>query len=108
MSARAATRAIAGGGELPHRDAQSTRRVVDVEVVGEHRLRLAFDDGVSGELDASNWDWRAVFEPLRDPAYFARVELDDELGSIRWPSGADIAPETLHLRLARERDDASA
>jgi hypothetical protein len=83
-------------------------RIVDVEVVGEHRRRLAFDDGVSGELDASNWDWRGVFEPLSDPAYFARVELDDELGSIRWPSGADIAPETLHLWLARERDDASA
>ena len=83
-------------------------RIVDVEVVGEHRLRLAFDDGVSGELDASNWGWRGVFEPLSDPAYFARVELDDELGSIRWPSGADIAPETLHLWLARERDDASA
>ena len=83
-------------------------RIVDVEVVGEHRLRLAFDDGMRGELDASNWDWRGVFEPLSDPAYFARVELDDELGSIRWPSGADIAPETLHLWLARERDDASA
>ena len=63
---------------------------------------------MSGELDASNWDWRGVFEPLSDPAYFARVELDDELGSIRWPSGADIAPETLHLWLACERDHASA
>jgi hypothetical protein len=31
-------------------------RIVEVEVVGQHRLRLAFDDGVSGELDASNWD----------------------------------------------------
>ena len=48
-----------------------------------------------------------MFEPLSDPAYFARVELDDGLGSIRCPSGADIAPETLHLWLARERDDAS-
>jgi hypothetical protein len=51
-----------------------------------------FDDGVSGELDASSWDWRGVFEPLSDPAYFARVELDNELGSIRWPNGADVAP----------------
>jgi hypothetical protein len=38
-----------------------------------------------------------VFEPLRDPVYFARVELDAELGTISWPNGADVAPETLHL-----------
>ncbi len=83
-------------------------RIVEVEVVGEHRLRVAFDDGVGGEVDASGWEWRGVFEPLRDPAYFARVELDHELGSISWPNGADIAPETLHLWLVRGRDNVSA
>ena len=69
---------------------------------------MAFDDGVSGEVDAADWDWRRVFEPLRDPAYFARVELDHELGSISWPKGADIAPETLHFWLVRGRDNVSA
>jgi hypothetical protein len=83
-------------------------RIVEVEVVGEHRLRLAFEDGVNGEIDASSWDWSGVFEPLRDPAYFARVELDDELGTISWPNGADVAPETLHLWIARGRQNVSA
>ena len=83
-------------------------RIVDVEVVGEHRLRLAFEDGVSGELDASNWDWSGVFKPLRDPAYFARVELDEELGTISWPNGADVAPETLHLWIVSGRQNVSA
>lgn len=70
--------------------------VTHVEVTGDHRLRLAFDDGASGEIDASGWEWRGVFEPLRDPAFFARVELDEQLGTIVWPNGADVAPETLH------------
>jgi hypothetical protein len=83
-------------------------RIVEVEVVGEHRLRLTFDDGVSGELDASTWDWRGVFEPLSDPAFFARVELDLELGTISWPNGADVAPETLHFWVAQGRDNVSA
>jgi Protein of unknown function (DUF2442) len=70
--------------------------VTAVEVVGDHRLRLRFEDGADGEVDLSEWEWRGVFEPLADPDYFRQVELDHELGTIVWPNGADIAPETLH------------
>jgi hypothetical protein len=42
-----------------------------------------------------------VFAPLADPQYFAKVRLDEELGTIVWPNGADIAPDTLH-RLAAD------
>ena len=83
-------------------------RVIHVEVVGEHRLRIVFDDGASGEIDASRWTWRGVFEPLRDPSYFARVELDDELGTIIWPNGADVAPETLHLWIVEQGERITA
>ena len=74
--------------ELPHVNA--------VEVVGDHRLRLTFDDGAEGEVDLSDWEWRGIFEPLADPAYFRQVALDTELGTIVWPNGVDFAPETLH------------
>jgi hypothetical protein len=40
--------------------------------------------------------WGGVFAPLADPFYFAQVRADDELGTIIWPNGADIAPENLH------------
>lgn len=74
--------------------------VTRVEVVGHHRLRLGFEDGLEGELDFAGRDWHGVFEPLSDPSYFRRVELDPELGTIVWPNGADIAPETLHNRVS--------
>ena len=70
--------------------------VTRVEVVGDHRLRLGFEDGVEGDVDFSEREWRGVFQPLQDPSYFERVRLDRELGTIVWPNGADIAPETLH------------
>lgn len=73
--------------------------VIRVEVVGDHRLHLGFEDGAEGEIDFSGRKWRGVFEPLRDPGYFGRVQLDRELGTIVWPNGADIAPETLHARV---------
>ncbi|MGB6000271.1 MAG: DUF2442 domain-containing protein [Thermoanaerobaculia bacterium] len=39
-----------------------------------------------------------VFEPLRDPDYFAQVSID-EFGVICWPNGADLAPDALYRRL---------
>jgi hypothetical protein len=59
-------------------------------------VRLRFEDGAEGDVDLSNSRWHGVFEPLADPDYFGQVALDEELGTIVWPNGADIAPETLH------------
>jgi hypothetical protein len=70
--------------------------VTVVDVVDDHRLLLTFEDGTIGEVDMSGWDWRGVWAPLSDPAYFRQVAVDVELGTIVWPNGADIAPETLH------------
>ncbi len=77
--------------------------VTQVEVVDDHCLRLAFEDGAEGEVDFSNREWRGVLRPLRDAGYFKKVMLDRELGTIVWPNGADIAPETLHSWVLAER-----
>ncbi len=82
--------------------------VTDLAVIRDHRVRLTFEDGAQGEVDFSHWSWRGVFEPLRDPAYFREVQLDDELGTIVWPNGADIATETLHAWVLNGREPAAA
>ena len=76
--------------------------VIRVEVLDEHRLWLAFDDGVEGVVDiASLVTFDGVFAPLRDPVVFAQVRVDDELGTIVWPNGADLDPSVLHERIAK-------
>jgi hypothetical protein len=35
-------------------------------------------------------------EPLQDPAYFAKVRVDPELGTVVWPNGYDLDPDVLH------------
>jgi hypothetical protein len=68
--------------------------VVRAQYQGGHRIRLAFDDGAQGTVNFRRWLKGPVFEPLRDPDYFRRFHLDG--GTVVWPNGADIAPETLY------------
>ena len=75
--------------------------VAGVAVVGNYRLRLIFDDGTIGDVDFSEDEWPGVFEPLRDPSYFALVRVDSEAGTIVWPDGLDMAPEPLYEQARR-------
>ena len=70
--------------------------ITGVEVIGNYRLRLTFEDGTVGDVDFTERDWSGVFEPLRDRDFFARVAVDPEAGTITWPGGLDMALEPLY------------
>ena len=76
------------------------QKVVKVEVLEGCRLSVTFDDGVAGIVDLSERLFGPVFEPLKDPAYFRCVGID-EFGAVCWPNGADLAPDALHARLRK-------
>jgi len=67
--------------------------ITNVAVIGDHRLRLSFEDGTVGDVAFEQREWRGVFEPLADPNVFAQVRVD--MGTITWPNGLDMAPEPL-------------
>ena len=74
--------------------------IVAAKALGNYRLHLRFEDGVEGVLDlAPQLSFRGVFEPLRDPAYFALVRVDPESGTVAWPNGADLDPDVLYGRI---------
>jgi hypothetical protein len=69
--------------------------VTGVAVIGDHRLRLLFEDGTVGDVSFGDDEWTGVFEPLRDQARFAKVTV--EHGTVVWPDdGLDMAPEPLY------------
>jgi hypothetical protein len=79
-------------------------RVTSVELIGVYTLRLTFDDGTVGDVSFADRDWTGVFKPLRDPANFARVKVDDEFATIEWPEhGLDMAPEPLYEEARRHQ-----
>ena len=69
-------------------------QVVRAEYRGGHRVHLVFSDGREKTVDFTPWLTGPVFEPLKDEQYFRRFFL--EAGTIGWPNGADVAPETLY------------
>jgi hypothetical protein len=69
---------------------------ISVVVVRPYVLLVTFDDGVVREVDMEPVLWGPVFEPLKDPAFFAQAFIDPELGTVVWPNGADVAPEFLY------------
>ena len=70
--------------------------VTTMRVTNDHRLALRFRDGLVAELDFAariSSQSGPIVEPLRDPAFFAFVTLED--GVLTWPNGYDIDPLTL-------------
>ena len=72
--------------------------VVAVRPLDDHQLEVTFDDGVSGVIGLNDRLFGPVFEPLRDPAFFRQVSVD-EFGVVCWPNGADLAPDALYDRI---------
>jgi hypothetical protein len=71
---------------LPH--------VVAAHYVSGYRIDILFNTGVRKTVDFSRWLKGPVFEPLRNREAFRKFYIDG--GTICWPNGADIAPETLY------------
>ena len=70
-------------------------------MIGDHSLRLLFEDGTVGDISFDDGEWTGVFEPLRDPTEFAKVFVDPQFGTIAWPNGLDMAPERLYQAARR-------
>ena len=68
-----------------------------VRCVDDRRIELTFDDGATGVVDIGQaTKYEGIFAPLEEPEYFRLVRVDDELGTICWPNGADFDPDVLY------------
>ena len=76
-----------------------TPDITQVEVVRHGVLRLTFADSLSGEVDVLERMRGPVFEDARTPEGFSKAKADAETGTVVWPGGADLAPDTLYERI---------
>ena len=69
-------------------------RVAAVTVQEHGVLQVRFQDGVEGRVVIRPSFMYGVFEPLRDPALFARADV--VRGAVTWPGELDLAPDALY------------
>jgi hypothetical protein len=73
-------------------------RVISANPLDDFKIEVEFSDGTHGVISMKDRLLGPVFEPLKDPNFFARLTID-EFGVICWPNGADIAPDALYEKL---------
>lgn len=76
-----------------------TPDITEVAVVRHGVLRLTFADGLVGVVDVLARMRGPVFDQACCPEGFAKVAVDRETGTVTWPGGADLAPDTLYERV---------
>ena len=67
--------------------------VVSVKADDEYQLELAFEDGLTRTFDMRPLLDKKPFTRLKDKNVFKEAQV--AYGTVVWPGGLDIAPETL-------------
>jgi len=76
-----------------------TPDISEARAVSHGVLAITFADGLQGEVEVLKRMRGPVFEAARTSEGFARVAVDSETGTVTWPGGADLAPDTLYERV---------
>ena len=76
-----------------------TPDITHASVVRHGVLELTFADGLSGVVEVLPRMWGPVFQRARTEEGFAEAYVDTETGTVAWPGGADLAPDTLYERV---------
>lgn len=70
-------------------------RVIAVTPLENQVLLLQFGNGEQRRLDVLPYLAYVVFERLREPAFFALAHADH--GTVGWPGGIDLDPDSVYL-----------
>ena len=71
-------------------------RVADVTPLANYRLALTFKNGERGVFDCTEYLDSGVFKELKNERYFRMVQVWKEAGTIHWPNGQDLCPDSLY------------
>jgi hypothetical protein len=69
--------------------------IIGVEVLGELKVKLTFEDNVTLPVDLTPLFHGPVFEQIINEGLFGQVRVDARSGTITWPNGVEPDPWVL-------------
>lgn len=72
--------------------------VTHARYLKDYCIEVVFNDGKKGVADLSDALRGVVFEPLKNVELFAKFNVDEELETVVWENGADLAPEYIYYQ----------
>ena len=70
--------------------------IVSASALEPYVVRVTFSDGEIRDVDIEPLLDGPVFRPLRDRRAFEQVRVDEQTGTVAWPSGADLDPDVIY------------
>ena len=77
-------------------------KIVQVQSLGDFRLRLRFADGIMGDVDLAPLAGQGVFSLWMVPGEFAKVTIGTG-GELRWNDQVDLCADALYLQITERR-----
>jgi hypothetical protein len=75
--------------------------IVEARALEGFRLHIRFEDGVEGVVNIKEFvRFEGVFAALGERAVFEKVRVNEELGTVCWPNGADLDPDVLYSHVS--------
>ncbi len=79
-------------------------KISSVSVLKEYRLKLEYDDGVSGIVDLFYLVGKGVFSSWLDPHVFEEVQVGSS-GELVWKNGIDLCSDALYIKVTGRKPD---
>jgi hypothetical protein len=79
-------------------------KIISASPTTGYRVRLAFDDGVAGEVDLADYAGVGVFQAWRKPGVFKKLTVT-KTGALAWPGDLDLCADALYLRVTGKRPE---
>lgn len=76
-----------------------TPKIQKIRYTSGYNYHIRFTDNREGVVDFTSFLWGDAFKQIKDKDFFKQAYIDKTAGTISWPNGADIAPETLYHKL---------
>lgn len=74
--------------------------VISATIVKHLEFTVTFADGLSGRVRMLPSHLYGVFEKLKDPAFFNKLQVTN--GFVSWPGEIDLAPDAMYEAIRRD------